>query len=107
MNLLCTTFMMMVALAFISVNDRVEAVDITKIIQGTVQEIKNNSISIIEDTDGKEVKTAIDSNTVYDSVQKLTDLKVGDRVQIDYKTNLNKRTAITITKIEAGGEDSV
>jgi hypothetical protein len=106
-DLVFTTFMIMVALAFLSVNDRAEPLDIKKILQGTVKEAKGNSIKIIEDPDGKEVPVIIDSNTVYDNVQKFTDIKVGDKVQIEYQENHNKSTATMITKIETGNEDNV
>jgi hypothetical protein len=99
-NLAYTVFMIMAGLAFLSVNDRAESLDIKKIIQGTVKEAKGNSIKIIEDSDGKEVPVTIDSNTVYDNVQKLADIKAGDMVQIEYQEDHSKSTAIMITKIE-------
>jgi Domain of unknown function (DUF5666) len=106
-NLVYTAFMIMAALAFLSVNDRAESLDIKKIIQGTVKEAKGNSIKIIEDSDGKEVPVAIDSNTVYDNAQKFTDIKAGDKVQIEYQENHNKSTATMITRIETGNEDNL
>lgn len=106
MNLFFTTFVIMAALAFLSVSDRAEALDITKIIQGTIKEINADSIEILNDSNGNEMRTAINSNTVYDGVQKLTDLKAGDKVQIEYQENHNKNMATMITKIETEDEDN-
>lgn len=99
--------MVMVALAFLSVNDRAQPLDIKKITQGTVKAAKGNFIMIVQDSDGKEVRIAIDPNTVYDNVQKLTDIKAGDMVQIEYQEAQHKGVATLITKIETGSEDSL
>jgi len=100
MNLLFTAFMVLAAIAFLFVSDRAESLDITKIIQGTVKEAKVDSITIKNSADGKEIRIAINSYTVYNNVQRLTDLKQGDKVQVEYQAGHNINIATTITKIE-------
>ena len=90
----------MLTFIFLAVNGRAEPPDITGKLQGTIKAVQGSSIKIIEVPNGKEERIVIDPNTVYDNVQKLTDLKAGDKVQIDYGVSRNGKTASTITKIE-------
>ncbi len=90
--------------AFIMVSDRIEALDIKNIIAGVVKEVKVDSIKIQDGLNSNEVRVIIDPNTVYDNIQKTTDLKAGDKVQVEYQTNHNNNIAISITKVEKGGD---
>lgn len=84
---------------FLFWGEKSEAVDLTKNIEGTVEAVSSGYINIA-DADNKLEQIAVDSTTVYDNVQKLSDLKLGDRVQIDYGVDNGKRLAITVTKLE-------
>lgn len=88
------------ALAFFSVSDRVEALDITTITQGTVMEARPNSIAILKDLNSEKVRVAITPNTVYDNAQKWNDIKAGDKVQIEYQEAHKNNLATEIKKME-------
>ena len=102
-NLLFTVFLIVAGIAFLAASDQARSLDITKSIQGTVKEEKAGFIVILENSDGKMVKIAADPNTVYNNVQQMADLKAGDKVQVDYQSVQDKKTAITITKMEVEG----
>jgi len=107
MSPLFTIFVILVASAFLIMCDQAKSLDITTITEGTVKEAKTGYIKILDDRDGKEIRIAIDSNTVYDNVQKQTDLKAGDMVQVEYQVSHDKNQAISITKIEMENEDNM
>ena len=99
--------MVMAGVTFFAVNDRAESLGIERIIQGTVKEARGNSIKILNDLNDNEIKLGINSNTVFEDIQKLTDLKAGDKVQIVYQEDQSKDTATMITKLEMYSEDSL
>ncbi len=88
------------ALIFILMSDRAQSLDISKSLEGIVEQIKVNTITIQNTLTGYPAPIAVDTNTVYDNVQKLTDLKTGDRVQIKYQTIQHKNIASSVTKLE-------
>jgi hypothetical protein len=94
---------MIFTLSFFSLNAQSQVLDTTKVAQGIVKEVKLNSIKILCAADNSVFVATIDSNTVYDNVQKLTDLKAGDEIQVNYKINHDKNIAITVTKMEVEG----
>ena len=50
--------------------------------------------------DTGEVQVSIDSQTHYANFEKLSDLKEGDKVRIEFRLTGPKKTAATITKLE-------
>jgi len=102
-NLLFTIIMILAGFSFLAMSDPADSLDITKVVEGTVKATKANTIDVLDDSKSKDTRIAIDSNTVYDNVQKLSDLKIGDKVQVEYQTVHNKDIAITITKMEVEG----
>src|SRR5271154_395041 len=93
-------------LFFIFWAGQAESLDIKTIIQGTVQEIESSSVKISRGINGDKVLIATNANTVYDNAQKLTDLQVGDKIQIEYQEGQKKIVANSIMKIETGFGDN-
>jgi hypothetical protein len=85
---------------FLSMTHQAQALDITNIKQGIIKDIKSDSLKMACDPNGVVLQMAIDPNTVYDNVQKWSDIKVGDKVQVVSKISQRRNIAITITKIE-------
>jgi hypothetical protein len=93
--------MVVVSLCWIDV--QAQALDITKVVEGTIEEVKPGVISILCAANNSKFLATIDPNTVYDNVQKLSDLKKGDEVQVNYQINHFKNIAITVTKMDVQG----
>ena len=106
-NFMYMTSILMTAVAFLSWSGQVEATGVTKIIQGAVKEVGVNAVDILDDVNGNRVQIRIDSNTVYDNIQELIDLREGDKVQVSYQTKYGRNIAIMITRMEIDGDDVV
>jgi hypothetical protein len=106
-SLLFIIFVITVCFAFLAMDDRAESFNIREVTAGSVKQIRPHSIKILDDFNGGEVRVEIDPYTQYDNMQKLADLEEGDNVQVEYKTVHNKNTAITITKVPMGSEDTL
>jgi hypothetical protein len=81
-----------------------EALDITKTVEGTVVGVSAGSVEVRGDANNMEVAIAVGSDTVYDHVQKLTELKAGDKVQVEYQIKNGKNMAVSVKKLEVETE---
>ena len=53
-------------------------------------------------SNGGELSFKVDSQTAYDNIARLTELKEGDKIRIEYKEDKGRNTAVTITKLDSG-----
>ena len=92
------TSALMTAFVFLSWNGQVEDVAIKKILQGSIKDVKNNSITIWDGIKGSKVRIIIDSTTAFENSQKKTDIAEGDIVKVAYREEHGKKIAAVITK---------
>jgi hypothetical protein len=81
-----------------------ESLDIRKTVEGTVIGLRAGSVIILSDPANKEIRVSVDPDTVYDHVQKLSDLKAGDKLHVDYQIKNGANMAIAVKKLEVEDE---
>ncbi|MDE2028198.1 MAG: hypothetical protein KGK03_03220 [Candidatus Omnitrophica bacterium] len=74
--------------------------DVTKSVQGTVKNFGASWLEIIGVPVSRDIRFAVDANTVYNNVQKLFELKAGELVQVQYQKVNGENLAVSVTKME-------
>jgi len=71
----------------------------TEITSGTVLAVSSSSITISDSDEGSKITLKIKQETVYENIQSISEIEVGDKVYIDYVIMNQENVAVNIYKI--------
>ena len=86
--------------------------NLSKSLEGTIQEIHSNLITIAQNSSNPteasltKIDIEVNNDTKYTDLNSVTELKQGDLVQIKYKEEEGKKVALEVAKITPQEENS-